>query len=152
MLGRNLNEELDALFERRNQAYLLIKRLDTAIASLQAIAKETDLFSSEFRDTLGIADDQAPGESEKPDPSGDAKDGTAKERVIRFFLARNNRPACNADITKAVGTSRGAVAVVLYEKKNPRFEMVDVPGDFRKHWQLKPEALAAERAKESAKN
>lgn len=65
--------------------------------------------------------------------------GTVFERMVQFFNSRNNEPAKVSEIKKAIGSQRGAVAVVLCTTHKNKFERC--PPDLKKScwpmWKLK---------------
>lgn len=66
--------------------------------------------------------------------------GKHRERVIQFFLDRGNAPASNQEIREAVGMTRGAVAVILYEA-NSEFEKVGKDQGNKMRWRLTTDAF-----------
>ena len=60
--------------------------------------------------------------------------------MIQFFLDRGNAPASNQEIREAVGMTRGAVAVILYEA-NSEFEKVGKDQGNKMRWRLTTDAF-----------
>lgn len=64
--------------------------------------------------------------------------GTHLQKVIQFFIAHKNRPSTNMEIRRELGLTRGAVAVILYQKGSP-FEKSPGEDEKKVRWRMRPE-------------
>ena len=70
-------------------------------------------------------------------PSNSPYEGKHRDRVTNYFLNNGNQPASNQEIREAVGLTRGAVAVVLYQEESD-FENLGKDLKNKVLWRLNP--------------
>lgn len=94
------------------------------------------------------ASDDIPIDEEFDENSSPQFTGTIAERMRAYFLSRNNLPATNAQIRKAIKSGRGTTAMVLYSTHANEYEKVKVEGTHLVHWRMADEAWKAIQPKE----
>jgi hypothetical protein len=136
---KTLEQRLQAIqgkFTRALQGLKSIRGVGD-LATLETVNKLVDEI------TQGLNFGEIDTDEDDHSNNGPAYTGTLIERVRHFFAHTRNHPATNATIRKAIGTSRGSLAMVLYSTHADEFERTTPSGTHLIHWELTAEALNA---------
>jgi len=111
----------------------LERRLESVRTFRKMLARDPEL-ANDLRHML--AETQGPSLPERADATSVKQ--THAEKVRAFFLEEGNRWHTTAQIGRAVGISRGAVAALLYQTHKSEFERKPHPRHARmKLWRLR---------------
>ncbi len=67
-----------------------------------------------------------------------AHERTTYQKIVDYFLSRQNDPVATPHISVATGIARGTVGEVLYRSQRDKFEVISYPNNpNRKMWRLR---------------
>lgn len=136
-----LEKQIRLLEEKKKK---MTQRIDASIEALRTLIATIDLLDDSLMEGVlptGQVIDLSEEEEEEAatpaeSPTAQYTHGTLYERCLRYFWETNNQPASNAMIRTAIGSTRGAVAMVLYNTHADSFVKVAKGGTHLQHWKL----------------